>query len=349
MIGRSDAVSQIPVPPRLGAVIDLAPVRGRDRPIWLTLSEDGMVGRWDVASGDHETLAATEVPEEDRETWGDFELRRHLHASHDGMFAAVVNDFGRFGEVVDLQTGDWTLQLDNHGDNQGDNEETVPFSLEFAQSRGRCVVIHRTGWNRLDVSDARTGALLTDRSIPAPEHDLDYFHGALYMSPDGKRVLDDGWVWHPVGFPVVWDFDPWVEGNVWESEDGPSRLDVCDRGDAWNHGMTWIDSARVAVVGISDVYDGVPSGARIFDTSRAVQSEPRSPLAVELLAFEGPTGRLFSDGTHLFSGGDTDLSIWDPAEGKLLGTVAGFSPTHYHPGARQFLRLDDGVVRLWTA
>ncbi|KKD07713.1 hypothetical protein [Streptomyces sp. WM6386] len=346
MIGSSDAVCQIPVPPHLGAVVDLAPVRDRDRPVWLTLSEDGTISRWDMAGGHHESVGATAVPAEaDREPWNDCRLRRHLHASHDGMFAAVVNDLGRFGEVVDLRTGEVTMDLDN----QGDNEETVPFSLEFAQSRGRCVVIHRTDWNRLDVSDARTGVSLTDRSLPAPEHDLDYFHGALYVSPDGKRILDDGWVWHPAGIPVVWDFDPWVEGNVWESEDGPSRLDVCDRGYAWNRAMTWIDSVRVAVEGLDDG-DATPPGARIFDTSRTARGGPRrTPMAVELLAFEGPTGPFFSDGTRLFSCGDNDLSMWDPAEGKLLGTVFDFSPTHYHPGARQFLQLTDGVARLWTA
>ncbi|MFF4274108.1 hypothetical protein [Streptomyces sp. NPDC001536] len=354
MIGSSDAVCQVPVPPRLGVVTDLTPVREGDRCIWLALSEDGTISRWDIAAGRHEAVGATAVAAEDgRETWNDRTLRRHLHASHDGMFAAVVNDYGRFGEVIDLRTGEVTLDLDN----QGDNEETVPFSLAFARRRGRCVVVHRTDWNRLDVSDPQTGELLTDRELPAqetadavPEHDLDYFHGALYVSPDGKRILDDGWMWHPIGIPAVWDLDPWFEGNVWESEDGPSRVDVCDRGDYWDHAMTWIDSVRVAVEGLGDDGGAMRPGARIFDTSRtAVSGQWRTPTAVELLAFEGPTGPFFSDGTHLFTGGDSGLSIWDPTAGKLLGAVPGFSPTNYHPGARQFVELADGVARLWTA
>ncbi|MFD5074747.1 hypothetical protein [Streptomyces sp. NPDC058371] len=354
MIGDNDDDGEISTPPSLGAVVDLAPVRDRDQPAWLALSEDGTISRWDVAAGSHETVGATTVPaESDREPWNGYELRRHLHASHDGMFAAVVNDHGLFGEVVDLRTGEITLALDN----QGDEEETVPFSLEFTRNGGRCVVIHRTAWNRLDVSDAQTGALLTDRSLPTRtdpeavlEHDLDYFHGALYVSPDGKRILDDGWIWQPAGIPAVWDLGQWIEGNVWESEDGPSRVDLCDRWYDWNRAVTWIDSTRVAVEGLGhDDIDTRP-GARIFDTSRTGRSEPpRRPRAVELLAFEGPTGRFFSDGTRLFSCGDTDLSIWDPTAGKLLGTVPDFSPAHYHPGARQFLELTDGVVRLWAA
>lgn len=354
MIGSGDAVCQVPVPPGLGAVTDLAPVHDRDRPVWLALSEDGTISRWDVAAGHHEAVGATSVEaEDDREPWDDRPCRQRLRASHDGRFAAVVNDHGRFGEVVDLRTGEVTLDLDGGGY----NEETVPFSLAFAQCRGRCVVVHRTDWNRLDVSDPQTGELLTDRLLPAqeaadalPEHHLDYFHGALYVSPDGKRILDDGWIWHPAGIPAVWDLGPWFEGNVWESEDGPSLFDVCDRGYYWNHAMTWIDSSRVAVEGLGDDGSAMLPGARIFDTSRTSRSEPhRTPRAVDLLAFEGPTGPFFSDGTHLFSSGDTGLSIWDPAEGKLLRTVPGFSPTHHHPDARQFLQLADGAVRLWAA
>jgi hypothetical protein len=48
-------------------------------------------------------------------------------------------------------------------DNGGSHAETVPFSLAFACHRGQDVVIHRTAWNRLDVSDPATGRLLTAR------------------------------------------------------------------------------------------------------------------------------------------------------------------------------------------
>ncbi|WP_330323911.1 WD40 repeat domain-containing protein [Streptomyces pseudovenezuelae] len=337
------------MPSRLGAIADLTPVIDGQRPVWLTLGEDGTISRWDVATGDHEAVGATAVrAEPGHEPWSDRELRRRLHSPPDGMFAAVVNDYGRFGEVIDLRTGEVTLDLES----EGHHSETVPFSLAFGQHLGRCVVIHRTEWNRLDVSDAQTGEALTARSSPAPtdgvdlpEHYLDYFHGALFVSPDGKRILDDGWIWHPIGVPSVWDLDPWIEGNVWESEDGPSRVEVCDRADYWDHAMTWLDSARVAIGGIGDHDAGMRPGARIFDTSRA----GRSGTAVELLAFEGPTGPFFSDGTHLFSCGDTGLSIWDPVRGKLLGDIPGFSPTRHHPGARQFPQLTDGVVRLWTS
>jgi hypothetical protein len=353
VIGSDGTAPRSVVPLSFGLVADLAPVCDGDRPTWLALGEDGRISRWDAATGDHEVVGTTTIAEESgREPWNGRLLRRRLHASHDGKYAAVVNDYGRFGQVVDLQVGRVTLALDN----QGYHEETVPFSAAFAESRGRCVVVHRTAWNRLDVSDAQTGALLTDRSPTVavegeavPEHYLDYFHGALYVSPDGKRILDDGWMWHPVGFPAVWDLDRWIEGTVWESEDGSSRVDVCGREYYWDHSMTWIDSVRVAVEGLGDDAADMRPGVRIFDTSRTGQGGLwRIPTAVELLAFEGPTGRFFSDGTRLFSSDDTGLSIWDPVEGALLDVVPGFSPTHHHPGAQQFLQLTNGVARLWA-
>lgn len=337
------------MPSALGVIADLAPVHDGGRPAWLALGEDGTISRWDVTTGDHEAVAITTLPDEpDHGPWDGHQLRRHLHASHDGRFAAVVNDYGRFGQVLDLRTGSITLDLDN----TGYHENTVPFSLAFGESRGRCVVIHRTEWNRLDVSDARTGSPLADRSRPvpgergaSPEHALDYFHGALQVSPDGQRILDDGWVWHPVGRPSVWSLDRWIEHDVWESEDGPSPLDVCDRAYYWDHAMTWIDSARIAVEGLGDDDEDMLPGARIFDTTRTDQHG----RVVELRAFEGPVGPFFSDGTRLFSGGASGLSIWDTDKGELLGSVPGISPTHHHAGARQFLQLADGMVRLWSA
>lgn len=337
-----DDVRELPVPERLGTVVDLAPVGAQ--PTWLALGEDGTISRWDLATGDHETLAATPgVSEADHESWGGYECRRRLHASADGAFAAVVNDFGRYGEVIDLGTGQVTIVLDN----QGDDEETVPFSLAFAEHKGRRVVVHRTKSNRLDVSDARTGALLTERAGvgPGDEHELDYYHGALYVSPDGKRIVDDGWVWHPVGLPSVWEIGRWLDGHVWESEDGPSRFLLCDRTDYWNHAMTWIGPDRVAVAGLAE--DVMRPWARILDTGRIAEREGwQLKMAVELLAFEGPAGRFFSDGSRLFSSDDTGLSTWDPVDGSLLSTVPGFSPTHHHGGAGQLLQLDGGLVRL---
>jgi hypothetical protein len=144
-------------------------------------------------------------------------MKRRLHCSKRGEFAVVVNDYGRYGQVIDLRSGAVTFALDG-----GDyHPATVPFSFAFADMFGCVVAVHRTALNRLDVSDPSTGELLTQRSPTSyrsgeerPEHYLDYFHGALYLSPSGAHILDDGWVWHPVGVPTVWSLNRWMSQNV---------------------------------------------------------------------------------------------------------------------------------------
>ena len=224
------------LPAAIGLVADFAPIEA-SRSIWLLLAEDGTLISLNADTHEWTRRGKTTVPAEpDRETWCGHALRRRLHASSRGEFAAVVNDFGRWGEVIDLRSGRTTLSLDG-----GDyHAETVPFSFAFAELRGRTLAIHRTAWNRLDISDPATGELLTDRGPTSysqnerrPQHYLDYFHGALHVSPGSTRILDDGWVWHPVGIPSTWRLEDWLE-NVWESEDGPSRLDFCARNYYWN-------------------------------------------------------------------------------------------------------------------
>ena len=195
------------IPSNGSAIVDIAPVDQESQSIWMMLTEDGQLLRHDAHRGESEVVGRITLPSEPaRNPFAGHTLARRLHVSHDGEFAAVVSDYGQYGQVIDLRSGKITIKLDG-----GDYEpETVPFSFRFASWQGRVVFIHRTAWNRLDVSDASSGQLLSKRGPTAyqngeqrPEHYLDYFHGALYLSPKGTRILDDGWVWHPVGIPVV--------------------------------------------------------------------------------------------------------------------------------------------------
>ena len=102
------------------------------RPVWLLLAEDGRIGRFDAVSGAWDLLARASVPDEpDHEPWAGHRLRRRLHACPSGRFAAVVNDYGHHGQVIDLRTGAPTLTL--HGGRH--HPETVPFSLASWNTR----------------------------------------------------------------------------------------------------------------------------------------------------------------------------------------------------------------------
>ena len=324
---------------------DIAPAYGGDGAAWLVLAADGEIGRFSAETGQWQVLAGCSVPgEPDRKPWMGHALRRRLHASACGGFAAVVNDYGRHGQVIDLRTGTVTLTLDGGSY----HPETVPFSLAFTSHGGRTAVIHRTDWNRLDISDAATGELLTARGPTSylrgeqrPKHYLDYFHGATAISPDGRWVADDGWVWQPFGVLTAWDVRQWLTRNPWESEDGPSSRDLCGR-DYWDSPMCWIDENRLAVYGIGDDETLLP-GVRVFDVARSAEE---SAFALP----DRPNG-LFSDGRRLYAASTTGLDVWDPATGERTGTVPGFMPTAYHPAARQLAAFDGDsrTLQTWPA
>ncbi len=329
------------LPAWLGEVIDLAPVH--DASTWLALTTDGRIAELEPDAGRATVLASVEVTAEpDHEPWAGHELRPRLHASRCGRFAAVVHDYGRHGQVVDLADGGRPAMTLDGGTYRPD---TVPFSVAFAAAAGRPVLIHRTGWNRLDVSDPRTGALLTGReSEPAtpggrrPEHHLDYFHGRLHVSPGGRAIADDGWVWSPVGTPAVWSLDAWLAGNVWESEDGPSRHRLGQRAYHWDVGMCFVGDGAVAVSGIGDDDEAMLAGVRLFSVASGAQ----------ITEFAGPAGLFLSDGARLYSVHDGATHVWDPVTGHRTATVPGFAPTCLHRGTGELAGIADGRLTRWA-
>ena len=343
--------------PRNGnTIVDIAPVNRECQSIWLMLAEDGQLLRHDAHRGKSEVVGQTSLPlEPAMDPFRGHTLARRLRVSHDGNFAAAVSDYGHYGQVIDLRSGKITLKLDG-----GDYfPETVPFSFQFASWQGQVVVIHRTAWNRLDVSDASSGQLLSKRGPTSyqegeqrPEHYLDYFHGALYLSPKGTRILDDGWVWHPLGIPVVWSVDQWLSGNAWESEDGQTKQDVCARTWYWDHGVAWLNEETLAIGGIGEDDDKIVDGARIFDITSTGPASPEYlsdwKWAREITAFAGPAGRFFSDGKWLYSASKSGMSKWDPKTGRRTGHINDFNPTHHHLGAGELAQLSEGALVRWS-
>lgn len=345
------------LPDQIGPIVDIAPIQDSRRSDWLLLTADNTLVRLNADTLEWRALArATHQPESDREPWNGRPSKPRLHVDQRGEFAALVNDYGRYGQIVDLQRGKVTLALDG-----GDyHENTVPFSFAFARLRDRTVAIHRTEWNRLDISDPATGELLTARDTrylegqERPAHYLDYFHGALCVSPRSGHILDDGWVWHPVGVPTTWSLDRWMFENVWESEQGPTKQDVCAREYYWGDAVCWIDESRLALAGIGDDDAVMIAGARVFDIT--AEAEARSGLRVddlrgprELIAISGPAGEFFSDGTVLYSSNETGLSRWSLDDGARTGHLESFRPTHHHRGAGELVQLVDRTFVRWRS
>jgi hypothetical protein len=346
-----ETIDEAPLPWPLEKVLDIAPIEA-EKASWLVVLRDGTVQRLDADSRSADHVCSIDLPraEPDHKPWNAHVLTPRLHPSLDATFAAVVHDYGKHGRVYDLRTGRCTIEL-NGG---GYYPETVPFSFAFVEHRDRTVAIHRNAWNRLDASDAATGQLLTDRGPtnyrrgePRPEHYLDYFHGRLVVSPDGQRIVDDGWQWHPTGIPTVWDLGRWLDTNPWESEDGPSRMPLAYRDYYWDHEMCWLDSERIALSGIGEDDDWMIDGARVFTAAEADPAREAWRLARELGAFAGPSGRLFGDSRRLFSAGEDGLTIWDVEAGALLARIDGFTPSCQHSHGRELVEVSGQRLLRW--
>jgi hypothetical protein len=125
----------------------------------------------------------------------------------DGPWVGVTERFGVNAALVDTRSGEVRpfVRTDYHCD-------VSSYSFGFLHHTGRTVVAAQTQWNRLDLFDAETGELLTDREVSITESGevgadgnriyrkvnyLDYFHSLLHTNPSGTAFLSNGWVWHP--------------------------------------------------------------------------------------------------------------------------------------------------------
>ena len=295
----------------------------------LVLTENATLRGVDLESGASIDLCSVALPALSNPGHRIGIAHYRLHASADGKHAAIVVDRGTEGVVVEVSTGRPTMRLAG-----GDyHAETVPFSACFLRFQGRDVLVHRTQWNRLDVSDPASGAMLTERDAEAePERHLDYFHGQLLPSPDGSRLLDDGWVWHPVGIPRAWSVSDWLSTNAWESEDGPSAVNLTMRED-WNIPACWIGNQHVALWGLANWDEDVSEetedgpGVRILTVTQNKQTAERR-LRMDLDATR--VIDLYSHGDHLYVTASNGTTVWNITSGMRIAEYPDFVARLHH-------------------
>lgn len=87
------------IPNKVNTIVDIAPINQESQSIWLVLAEDGGLLRLDADSGQSESIGQLQLPSESaRDPFAGHTLTRRLHVSHNGEFAAVVNDYGQYGQ-----------------------------------------------------------------------------------------------------------------------------------------------------------------------------------------------------------------------------------------------------------
>lgn len=317
--GRASAVAfahravDVDVPPLQA----LAPLNDGDRSAWLGVGDDGVLRR-----------IALDVPRAAPIASVDLVPPLRIETSPDGRFAAVVEARGGRGRVYDLASDRLTLRLV-----RGDYHlEHCEFPAAFFHDGERTLLVHGTDWNRLDLSDPATGELLTARE-PDKERALDYFHGRLAVSPDGRWLIDDGWIWHPVGALRRVDLRRWRRENVWESEDGPSALDLRQVSYFWGGPSCFLDDGTLALWGFGWDAEVMADAALIVDVERGRAKR----------WFAGPPSGDFSFDRHLVVSTLKDgATVWDVETGERLHHDPAFGLSVHHPRARRWARSREG-------
>lgn len=307
---------------------------------WVTLSADGRLTVTDGAERTSEVRIELPVV---RAGGGLKPPRLAVHTGRDGRQAAIVVDYGSAGTLVDTRTGTVLRRID-----RGDyHPEQTPFPCAFADAPTGSALIAATDWNRLDVFDAATGQLLTARESPRytrdptpPPHYLGYFHGALYVSPGGRWIVDDGWIWHPVGMPRSWSVERWLSADVWESEDGESCVRLRQVEYHWDSPVCWLDERRVVLWGIGTDDEDLVAGVTVVDVRSGAQ----------VSQFAGPAGSLFCDGRRLYAADGGELTVWDPLTGDRTAVIRGLDVVAHNRDLGEFVvRRTGGLDRVRLA
>ncbi len=316
----------IRLPVALGAsLLDLQPLLASAGSRWLAVTSAGNLVALDLGARTWRPIAALAATI-------DLERDVSLTVSPDGEMAAVVEEHGQSGVMVDIASGEITMLLDRGAE----RVDEARFPLAFARRGDRLLLIQGTDWNRIDAFDPRTGETVVRRPAgEAAAHCLDYVCSGLSVSPDGNWLIDNGFTSEGAGMPAAFRLDPWLDENPWEPEVGPSRRYLCQRWDFWDGPLCWIDGATLALWGYGPDRLSLMPAVILFDVATG---EP-------VRWFPGPRGALVFD-ELLFSLGDGDgVSVWDVETGERLLHDAGFHPLRYHPGARQFLTTNpDGEL-----
>ncbi len=136
---------------------------------------------------------------------------------------------------------------------------------------------------------------------------------------------------------MVWNLQAWLDGNVWESEDGPSKHALCQRAYHWDSGMCFVGDTTLAVSGIGDDDEAMLAGVRMSSVASGAH----------LTAFAGPAGTFFSDGLRLYSVQDEATHVWDPVTGHRTATISDFTPTCLHQGTGELAGIASRALLRW--
>ncbi|MBM7495776.1 hypothetical protein [Oerskovia paurometabola] len=179
--------------------------------------------------------------------WQDnpLELRLYVH----GPWVCVTENYGEHATLVNTSTG-----LVREFFRTFAHYNPLPFSAGFLERDGRTLLIAQTGFNRLDIFDAETGDLLTDRemysrTVGEPNEEGVWKvesknwswlrTGSLHVAPSSAYFLCEAYqMQDTVG---VYSVDGFLQG--WEA----SATHIDGRGMSTTRPLTFIDDTTFAM------------------------------------------------------------------------------------------------------
>lgn len=212
------------------------------------------------------------------------------HWTPDGTFHSAHRSWGysRLDSAVSDRTGRWCVVHERTGTaglllHDGEIIREIhrsPYHADvyvfpvclFAGPGDRMLLAHcPESYARIEIDDAETGARLTPSTS---REEVDFFHSRLSASPNGKRLLSAGWIWHP------WDAVGWfdvkaalADPHVLDDRQSPANPEDADVAEETS--AAWLDDDTVLIGGSYD--DGVHASA---DEATAAPSLRPHGLAV---------------------------------------------------------------------
>ncbi len=348
----STTVSPLPDAAR---VVRIAPIHAASGSHWLVLTDRNELLRIDFVTEDCRRISGV------AELGLPIDVELSLVVSKSGVFAVIATMFGEIGVVIEITSGKVTMAL-KRGDYRN---EHCRFPAAFFEHDGETLLVHATDWNRLDISDPRTGRLLTPRAPTAfvkgeemPPHYLDYFHCGLAISSNNEWIADNGWVWSPHGVVSTWSLRNWLIENIWESEDGVTKRSDVSRSYYWDGPLCWLNNCQLAAWGVGqDDYSLLPA-VRVVDVTNGNEhpsiigpfgptepaTTPEAALQNTKLAVQG----VLEFDHYLFAwSGAAGFTAWDIVDGARVFEEKTFCPLAYNRATQQFFSQDSaGTCRL---
>jgi hypothetical protein len=328
----------------LDPFVDVRPVLGQPS-CWHALSSTGKIVQF--SSRDASILASTVL----QDPGFAITAQTALCVSPDGDCAVVSEVSGSNAALVDLRTGK-TIRKLSRGDYCVKHSH---YPVAFFRDEGKTYLIAGSDWNRLDIYDPTSGAVLSERIAPEyvsgqtrPTRCLDFFHGGLSISPDHRFVVDNGWGWHPVGILRSWSPHAWLH-NEWESEDGPTSVNLSWRENYLNGPFCWIDNVTLVVSGWGRGEGWLDQAVMRIDVRNGTAGKwfPGPRVRVPVIRWAPELAQSLFFDRYLFAVGDEEgTTVWDIDTGECLLTAPEVKPWRYHPDSKEFLEVRPRGFRL---